>query len=163
MRSGFKSLSLRALPLLSFHSLLYPNSCYWRWKSLSRVWLFTPPWTPWDSPGQNTGEGSLHLLQDLSNPGIKPRSPALQVDSLPAEPPGKPKNTGMGSLFLLFPGRPSLPRNQTQVSCIAGRFFTSWATRETLSMLGYMVNPGKPMQINSLYHKYVSHEYWLPE
>ena len=27
---------------------------------------------------------------DLSNPGIKPRSPALEVDSLPAEPQGKP-------------------------------------------------------------------------
>ena len=26
---------------------------------------------------------------DLPNPGIKPRSPVLQVDSLPAEPPGK--------------------------------------------------------------------------
>ncbi|KAB0350400.1 hypothetical protein FD754_015257 [Muntiacus muntjak] len=26
-----------------------------------------------------------------SQPGIKPRSPALQVDSLPSEPPGKPK------------------------------------------------------------------------
>ena len=38
---------------------------------------------------------------DLSNPGIKPRSPALQVDSSPAEPQGKPKNTGVGSLSLL--------------------------------------------------------------
>ena len=37
---------------------------------------------------------------DLPNPGIKPRSPALQTDSLPAEPPGKPKNIGVGSLFL---------------------------------------------------------------
>ena len=27
---------------------------------------------------------------DLPNPGIKPRSPALQADSLPSEPPGKP-------------------------------------------------------------------------
>ena len=27
---------------------------------------------------------------DPPNPGIKPRSPALQADSLPAEPPGKP-------------------------------------------------------------------------
>ena len=27
---------------------------------------------------------------DLPNPGIKPRSPALQADSLPAKPPGKP-------------------------------------------------------------------------
>ena len=38
---------------------------------------------------------------DLPNPGIEPRSPALQVDSLPAEPPGKPKKTGVGSLSLL--------------------------------------------------------------
>ena len=28
-------------------------------------------------------------------------SPALQVDSLPAEPQGKPKNTGVGNLSLL--------------------------------------------------------------
>ena len=28
---------------------------------------------------------------DLPNPGIKPRSPALRVDSLPTEPPGKPR------------------------------------------------------------------------
>ena len=27
---------------------------------------------------------------DLSDPGIKPGSPALQADSLPTEPPGKP-------------------------------------------------------------------------
>ena len=27
---------------------------------------------------------------DLSDPGIKPRSPTLQADSLPPEPPGKP-------------------------------------------------------------------------
>ena len=37
----------------------------------------------------------------LPNPGIEPRSPTLQADSLPAEPQGKPKNTGMGSLSLL--------------------------------------------------------------
>ena len=35
------------------------------------------------------------------NPGIKPMSPALQVDSLLSEPPEKPKNTGVGSLSLL--------------------------------------------------------------
>ena len=38
---------------------------------------------------------------DLPHPGIEPRSPALQVDSLPAEPPWKPKNTGVGRLSLL--------------------------------------------------------------
>ena len=48
---------------------------------------------------------------DLPNPGIEPRSPSLQADSLPAEPPGKPKNTGVGSLFLLqwiFPTQESI-------------------------------------------------------
>ena len=37
--------------------------------------------------------------EDLPNPGIDPRSPTLQADS--SEPPGKPKNTGVGSLSLL--------------------------------------------------------------
>ena len=52
---------------------------------------------------------------DLPNPGIEPRSPALQVDSLPAEPPGKPKNTGVSSLsllqgiFLIQGSNPGLP------------------------------------------------------
>ena len=36
--------------------------------------------------------------KDLPNPGIKPRPPALQADSLLTEPSGKPKNTGVGSL-----------------------------------------------------------------
>ena len=48
--------------------------------------------SPWNSPGQNTGVGTCSLLQGyLPNPGIKPRSPALQADSLPAESQGKPK------------------------------------------------------------------------
>ena len=38
---------------------------------------------------------------DFPNPGIKSSSPALQVDSLPSEPAGKPKNVGVGSLSLL--------------------------------------------------------------
>ena len=38
---------------------------------------------------------------DLPNPGIEPRSPTLQADSLLAESPGKPKNTRVGSLSLL--------------------------------------------------------------
>ena len=38
---------------------------------------------------------------DLPNPGIEPRSPALQMDSLQSEPPGKPKNAEEGSLSLL--------------------------------------------------------------
>ena len=47
-------------------------------------------YSPWNSPGQKTGVGSLSLLHRVftTNPGIKPRSPSLQADSLPAEPPG---------------------------------------------------------------------------
>ena len=55
-----------------------------------------------DSPGKNTGVGFLcPPPENLPNPGIKPRSPALQVDSLPSESPGKPTKTGVGSLSLL--------------------------------------------------------------
>ena len=43
--------------------------------------------SPWNFAGQNIGMGSLSLLQgNLPNPGIKPRSPTLQADSLPDEP-----------------------------------------------------------------------------
>ena len=45
---------------------------------------------------------AFSLLQgNLPNPETELMSPALQVDSLPAEPLGKPKNTGVGSLSLL--------------------------------------------------------------
>ena len=37
----------------------------------------------------------------LPNPGIEPRSPTLQVDSLSSKPSRKPKNTGVGNLALL--------------------------------------------------------------
>ena len=39
--------------------------------------------------------------EDLPNPGIEPRSLVLRTDSLPAQPPGKPKNPGVGSLSIL--------------------------------------------------------------
>ena len=41
--------------------------------------------------------------RDLPNPEIEPRSPTLQADSLPAEPQGKPKNTGVVSLSIPSP------------------------------------------------------------
>jgi len=56
-----------------------------------------------DSPGKNTGmDCHALLLGDLPNPeGIEPRSPALQMDCLPSETPGKSKNTEVGSQSLL--------------------------------------------------------------
>ena len=103
------------------------------------------PQSPWASPGQNTGVGRLSLLQGIFptqgwNSGLlhcrwilyhlshqgSPVSGSHSIlsDSLrphvlysPWNSPGQ--NTGVGRLSLLqeiFP---------TQVSCIAGRFFTS--------------------------------------
>ena len=62
--------------------------------------------------------------RDLPNPENEPRSPSLQVDSSPTEPPGKPKNTGMGVAYPFSRGS-SQPTNQTGISCIAGGVFTA--------------------------------------
>ena len=53
----------------------------------------------------------------FSRGSSQPRSPALQADSLPAEPQGKPKNTGMGSLSLLLGIFPSQESNQGLLHC----------------------------------------------
>ena len=75
-------------------------------------------YSPWNSPAQNTGMCSLSLLQrNLSNPGIKTKSSTFQADSLPAEPTGKPKNTGEGSLSLLHWIFPSQESNQGLLDC----------------------------------------------
>ena len=42
-----------------------------------------------------------HLSHQGSYPGLEPTSPTLRVHSLPSETPGKPKNTGVGSLSTL--------------------------------------------------------------
>ena len=64
-------------------------------------------WTgqPFPSPGH------------LPNPGIEPRSPASEADSLPAEPQGNPKNTGVGSLSLVQRIFPTQESNQGLLHC----------------------------------------------
>ena len=86
----------------------------WKWKvkvkSLSRVRLFATPWTvPYQAPQsmefsrQEYWSGlPFPSPEDLPNPGIEPRSPALQADALPSEPPGKPYNAQMFSLQFLM-------------------------------------------------------------
>ena len=116
-------------------------------KLLSRVWLFATPWTiAYQSPPsmefsrQKYWSGlPFPSRGDLPDPGIEPRSPTLQADALPCEPPGKPhglsspwNSPGQNMEWVAFPFSrgSSQPRDRTQVSCIAGGFFTSWATRE---------------------------------
>ena len=62
------------------------------------VQLFVTPWTvayhvplSMGFPGQEYWSGlPFPSPGDLPDPGIEPRSPVLQMDSLPSEPPGKP-------------------------------------------------------------------------
>ena len=54
---------------------------------------------------------------DLLSSGIKPRSPTLQADSLLSEPPGKPRNTGVGSLSFLQINFPTQESNQGLLHC----------------------------------------------
>ena len=54
---------------------------------------------------------------DLPNPGIKPRAPPLQADSLPFEPPGKPMNTAGRRLFLLQGTFPTQESNWGLMHC----------------------------------------------
>ena len=54
---------------------------------------------------------------DLSNPGIEPKSPTLQADSLPAEPPGKTKNTGA----VAFPSPGDLPDPGIKLGSLASQ------------------------------------------
>ena len=52
-----------------------------------------------------------------SQPRSEPRSPALQADSLPAEPPWKPKNTGVGKLSVLQWISPTQGSNSGPLHC----------------------------------------------
>ena len=67
---------------------------------------------------------------DLPNPGIEPRSPTLQADSLPAESPRKPMNTGVGSLSLLQGVLPIQESNQSLLHF-----------RQILYQLSYQASP----------------------
>ena len=68
-------------------------------KLLSRVQLFTTPWTEAHQAPPSMGVSRQEYWsslpfpspRDLPNPGIEPQSPTLQADALPSEPPGKPK------------------------------------------------------------------------
>ena len=60
---------------------------------------------------------AVPFSRGLPNPGIEPGSPALGVDSLPAEPQAKPKNTGVSSLSLLQQIFPTQELNHCLLHC----------------------------------------------
>ena len=65
-----------------------------------------------------------------SQPEIEPWSPTIQAGSLPSEPPGKPKNTGVGSLSLLQGIFPTQESNWGLLHC-----------RQILYQLSYQGSP----------------------
>ena len=105
---------------------------------LSRVWLCNPmdcnppgSFVHGSSSGKNTGVGWHSLLRGIFpiqglNPGL-PHCRWILYDLC-----------HQGSSWILewvacpFSRRSSWPKNRTVVSCTAGKFFSSWATREAL-------------------------------
>ena len=86
-------------------------------------------YSPWNSPGQNTGVGSLSLLQGIfptqgSNPGF----PHCGWILYQLSHKGSPRIQEW--VAYPFSRGSSQPRNWTGVFWITGRFFTNWATRE---------------------------------
>ena len=69
------------------------------------------------SRGEHWSEEPFPSPGDLPDPGIEPKSPTLQADSLPAEPQGEPKNTGVGSLSLLQGIFPTQELNWGLLNC----------------------------------------------
>ena len=86
---------------------------------------------PWNSPGQNTGVGSLSLLQEIFptqgwNQGLSHCRQILYQLSHKGSP------RILEWVAYPFSRGYSQPRNWTRVSCIAGRFFTNWPMRDAI-------------------------------
>ena len=79
--------------------------------------------SPWNFPVKNTGVGSLSLLQPTQGSNY-----GLLYCKLPAEPQGKPKNSGVVSLS--FSRGSSGHRNRAGSPALQVDFFTNCAIRE---------------------------------
>ena len=101
-------------------------------------------YSPWNSPGQNTGVGSLSLLQGYFptqglNPGL------LHCRQIPYQLKHKESPRILEWVAYPFSSGYSQARNRTGVSCIAYRFFTIWAIRKvalTSTVIEQMFTPG---------------------
>ena len=86
-------------------------------------------YSPWCSPGQNTGVGSHFLLQGIfPTQGLNPGLPHCREIPYQLSHLGSPRT--LEWVAYPFSSRSSWPRNRTGIFRIAGGFFTSWAIRE---------------------------------
>ena len=90
-----------------------------KWESLSCVWSLPTPWTVVHGilQARILEQVDFSFSRGSSQPRDRTRSPVLQADSLPAEPQGKPKNIGVGSLSLLPGIFPTQELNQGLLYC----------------------------------------------
>ena len=99
------------------------QSCPTLWDPLDYTY------SPWNSPGQNTGVGSLFLLQGIfPTQGLNPGLPHCNQIIYQLSHQGSPRI--LEWVAYPFSSRSFWPRNRTRVSCITGRFLTNWAIRE---------------------------------
>ena len=117
-------MKVKVLVAQSCLTLYNPMDCSLPSSSVHGIFSKQEYWSglPFPSPG------------GLPNPGIEPRSPSLQADSLPSEPPEKPKNTRVSSLSL------------------QGIFLTqesNWALLHCRKILYPLSYPGSPDQLYS--------------
>ena len=84
---------------------------------------------PWNPLGQNTGMGSLFLLQGIfPTQGLNPGLPHCRQILHQLSHKRRPRT--LEWVTYPFSSGSSQPRNRTGVSCIAGGLFTNWAIRE---------------------------------
>ena len=107
---------------LWIYPLIHSESCSVVSDSLQPHGLYSP----WNSPGQNTGVGSLSLLQGFPIQGSNPGLPHCKWILYQLSHKGSPRI--LEWVAYPFSSRSSWPRNRTRVSCIAGGFFIRWAT-----------------------------------
>ena len=125
-------------------------------------------YSPWNSPGQNTGVGSLSLLQIFPTQGSNSGLPHCRKIFYQLSHKGSPRIWEW--VAFPFSRGSSQPRDQTQVSHIAIRFFTNWATREAqeygreepIPSPGDLPNPGielgsPALQVDSIREVYIAH------
>ena len=103
-----------------------------KWKLLSPVRLYATPWTIQSrefSRPESWSEWPFPSPGDLPNPGIEP---CLHCRQILYQLSHKRSPRILEWVAHPFSSGSSWSRNQTGISCFAGRFFTIWATREVL-------------------------------
>ena len=106
-------------------------------KSLSRVWLFATPGTVAHQAPPSMGFSRQEYWsgvpfpspEDLPDPGIEPRSPALEADALTSEPPGKQSKTYFYTVISRLPFFSRFEKKKVKIKYIKKK--KQWSIKRT--------------------------------